>query len=192
MDRGVFVIASVITGAAILRATARVFVGVGPREDPSIVDVPAPDEVDPELSYPHKRVPLTMTIPALALAAGGLGIGLVPGLRATFEHGSQPFVDGPLRRHGAARSGCPRGWRGRPRPWLSDVLMGLATAAAACGLAYLSLAPARPRVHRLGVATGRATAWLRPLDSGYVGDYVTWLVAGAALLGGVFAVTLTT
>ena len=110
-----------------------------------------------------------------------------------FEHGSQPFVDragyaatvlhGQVVREGGAAA---------PRPGLSDVLMGLATAAAACGLAYLSLAPARPRVHRLGVATGRAIAWLRPLHSGYVGDYVTWLVAGAALLGGVFAVTLTT
>jgi multicomponent Na+:H+ antiporter subunit D len=189
----VFVIASVLTGASILRATARVFVGVGPREDPSIVEGPAPEEVDPELSYPHKRVPLTMTVPALALAVGGLGIGLVPGLRATFEHGSQPFVDRAgyaatvlhgqvLREGGAASLG----------PGLSDVLVGLATAAAACSLAYLTLAPARPGVHRLGLATGRAIAWLRPLHSGYVGDYVTWLVAGAAVLGGVFAVTLTT
>jgi multicomponent Na+:H+ antiporter subunit D len=189
----VFVIASVLTGGALLRATARVFVGVGPREDPSIVEGPAPEEVDPELSYPHKRVPRTMTVPALALAAGGLGIGLVPGLRAAFEHASQPFVDragyaatvlhGQVLREGGAVSLAPG---------LSDVLMGLATAAAACGLAYLSLAPARPRLHRLGVATGLAIAWLRPLHSGYVGDYVTWLVAGAALLGGVFAVTLTT
>jgi multicomponent Na+:H+ antiporter subunit D len=189
----VFVIASVLTGAAILRATARVFVGVGPREDPSIVEGPAPEEVDPELSYPHKRVPRTMTVPALALAVGGLGIGLVPGLRVTFEHASQPFVDRAgyaatvlhgqvVREGGAANLG----------PGLSDVLVGLATAAAACGLAYLSLAPARPGLHRLGLATGRAIAWLRPLHSGYVGDYVTWLVAGAAVLGGVFAVTLTT
>jgi multicomponent Na+:H+ antiporter subunit D len=189
----VFVIASVLTGAAILRATARVFVGVGPREDPSIVEGPAPVEVDPELSYPHKRVPRTMTVPALALAVGGLGIGLVPGLRVSFEHASQPFVDRAgyaamvlhgqvVREGGAATLG----------PGLSEVLVGLATAAAACGLAYLSLAPARPGLHRLGLATGRAIAWLRPLHSGYVGDYVTWLVAGAAVLGGVFAVTLTT
>ena len=77
-------------------------------------------------------------------------------------------------------------------PALSEVLMGVATAAGACGLAYLTLAPPKPGVHRLGLATGRAIAWLRPLHSGYVGDYVTWLVAGAAVLGGVFALTLTT
>jgi multicomponent Na+:H+ antiporter subunit D len=189
----VVVIASILTGAAILRATARVFVGIGPREDPSIVDAPAPDEVDPELRYPHKRVPRTMTVPALALAAGGLGVSLVPGLRAAFEHASHPFVDragyaatvlhGQVVREGGAATLAPE---------LSDVLMGVVTAAAACALAYLSLAPARPRLHRLGIATGRAIAWLRPLHSGYVGDYVTWLVAGAAVLGGVFALTLTT
>jgi multicomponent Na+:H+ antiporter subunit D len=189
----VFLVASVVTGAAILRATARVFAGVGPREDPAIVDSPGPDEVDPEFRFTHDRVPRTMTVPALALAAGGLGIGLVPGLRAAFEHGSQAFGDragyaatvlhGEVVREGGAAS---------VGPGLSDVLMGLATAAAACGLAYLSLAPARPRLHRLGVATGRAIAWLRPLHSGYVGDYVTWLVAGAAVLGGLFAATLTT
>ena len=189
----VFVIASILTGAAILRATARVFVGIGPREDPSIVDAPAPDEVDPELRYTHERVPLTMTVPALALAIGGLGIGLVPGLRAAFEHAGQPFVDRAgyaatvlhgrvVREDGAAALA----------PGLSDVLWGSLTAAGACALAYLSLAPARPRLHRLGLATGRAIAWLRPLHSGYVGDYVTWLVAGAAVLGGVFALTLTT
>ena len=189
----VFVIASILTGAAILRATVRVFAGIGPREDPSIVDAPAPDEVDPELRYPHERVPLTMTVPALALAIGGLGIGLVPGLRAAFEHAAQPFVDragyaatvlhGHVVREGGAATLAPG---------LSDVLVGLVTAAGACALAYLSLAPARPGLHRLGLATGRAIAWLRPLHSGYVGDYVTWLVAGAAVLGGVFAVTLTT
>jgi multicomponent Na+:H+ antiporter subunit D len=189
----VFVVASILTGATVLRATARVFAGIGPREDPAIVDTPAPDEVDAELRFPHGRVPPTMTIPALALAVGGLGIGFVPGLRASFEGAGQPFVDragyaatvlhGEAMREGGALSLAPG---------LSDVLVGIFTAACACGLAYLSLAPPRPRLHRLGLATGRAIAWLRPLHSGYVGDYVTWLVTGAAVLGGVFAVTLTT
>ncbi len=189
----VFAIASILTGAAILRAAARVFVGVGPREDPAIVDAPAPDEVDPEFHFTHKRVPRTMTISGLALAAGGLGIGLVPGLRAAFEHAGQPFVDragyAAAVLHGRVLTGDGVV---AAAPGLSEVLMGLATAAGACGLAYLTLAPPKPGLRRLGLATGRAIAWLRPLHSGYVGDYVTWLVAGAAVLGGVFALTLTT
>jgi multicomponent Na+:H+ antiporter subunit D len=189
----VFVIASILTGGAVLRATARVFVGVGPHEDPSIVAAPAPDEVDPEFRFTHKRAPRTMTVPAIALAVGGLGAGVVPGLRAAFEHAGQPFVDragyAATVLHGRV---VHEGGSAALAPGLSDVLVGIVTAAGACALAYLSLAPARPSVHRLGLATGRATAWLRPLHSGYVGDYVTWLVAGAAVMGGVFALTLTT
>jgi multicomponent Na+:H+ antiporter subunit D len=189
----VFAFASIVTGAALLRATARVFAGVGPREDPAIVDAPAPDEVDAELRYTHKRVPRTMTIPALALAAGGLGVTFVPGLRAAFEGAGEPFVDragyAATVLHGEA---AQAGHGVSVAPGLSEVLVGLVTAAGACGLAYLTLAPPKPRLHRIGLATGRAIAWLRPLHSGYVGDYVTWLVTGAAVLGGVFAVALTT
>jgi multicomponent Na+:H+ antiporter subunit D len=189
----VFALTSIVTGAALLRATVRVFVGVGPRDDPSIVDAPAPDEVDAELRYTHDRVPLTMTIPALALAAGGLGVTFVPGLRAAFEAAGEPFVDraayaatvlhGEVAHAGGSLSLAPG---------LAEVLLGFATAACACGLAYLTLARPKPHLHRIGLATGRAIAWLRPLHSGYIGDYVTWLVTGAAVLGGVFAITLTT
>jgi multicomponent Na+:H+ antiporter subunit D len=189
----VFSFASVVTGAALLRATARVFAGVGPREDPAIVDAPAPDEVDAELRYTRKRVPRTMTIPALALAAGGLGVTFVPGLRDAFEGAGGPFVDragyAATVLHGEV---AQAGGGVSLAPGLSDLLVGVVTAACACGLAYLTLAPPKPRLHRVGLATGRAIAWLRPLHSGYVGDYVTWLVTGAAVLGGVFALTLTT
>ena len=188
----VFVIASILTGGALLRATLRVFLGVGPREDPSIVGSPAPEEVDAELRFAKNRVPLTMTVPAVALAVAGLGMGVVPGLRAAAGEAAAPFFDrvgyAAAVLHGQAGGA---GGGALPAPGLADVFVGLLTVAGACGLAYLSLAPPRPRLQRLGIATGRAIAWLRPLHSGYVGDYVTWLVAGAAVLGGVFAVTLT-
>jgi multicomponent Na+:H+ antiporter subunit D len=188
----VFLVASALTGAAVLRATVRVFVGVGPREDPSIVDAPAPDEVDAEVAFTHERAPPTMTAPAVGLTLGGLAIGLIPGLRDSVAEAAQSFVDRAAYAgtvlHGRV---APEGAAPQLTPGLADVLVGLLTVACACGLAYLSLAAARPRLHRLGLATGRAIGWLRPLHSGYIGDYVTWLVAGAALLGGVFAVTLT-
>ena len=188
----VIVLSSVLTGAAVLRAAARVFWGLGPREDPAIVDTPAPEEVDPELDYPHDRVPRTMTVPLLGLSVAGLGIGLVPGLRDAVGGAAARFVDG----HGYAAT-VLRGRRPEDladlavSPGFSDVLLGLVTAGAAVGLAYLALAAPRPGLHRVGVSAGRAIAGLRQLHSGYVGDYVTWLVAGAAVLGGLFAVTLT-
>jgi multicomponent Na+:H+ antiporter subunit D len=189
----VFVLASVLTGAAILRAAARVFWGVGPHTDPAIVDAPAPAEVDPELDYPHDRVPLTMTLTALCLAAGGLVVGWVPSLRHAVAEAAARFADRAGYVASVLHGGGPRsGHAESPPPGLLDVGLGLLTAAGAIWLAYLTLAPPKPRLHRVGVAAGAAIARLRLLHTGYVGDYVTWLVAGAAVLGGLFAATLTT
>jgi multicomponent Na+:H+ antiporter subunit D len=189
----VFVLASVLIGAAILRAAARVFWGIGPRSDPSIVDAPAPAEVDPELDYPHDRVPRTMTGTAAGLAAGGLVLGLVPELRNAVADAAARFVD----RAGYASTvlqgnGVREVHAEAVQPGVLDIGVGLLTAAGAIGLAYLTLAPPRPRLHRIGVAAGATIARLRSLHKGYVGDYVTWLVTGAAVLGGLFAATLTT
>jgi multicomponent Na+:H+ antiporter subunit D len=189
----VFVVASVLTGAAVLRAAARVFVGIGPSEDPSTGGARAPDEVDPELDYPHDRVPRTMTAPGLALAAGALGIGLVPGLRDALQTAAERFVDraayaqtvlhGHVSEFGGGTAASIGGL---------DLALGAVTVLGAIGLAALTLAPARPGVHRIGVAAGSGLARLRALHTGYVADYVTWLVVGAAILGALFAATLTT
>jgi multicomponent Na+:H+ antiporter subunit D len=188
----IFFAASVVTGAALIRATVRVFAGVGPRDDPAIVDAPAPAEVDPELRYSGEGVPRTMTVTALGLAVSGLALGLVPGLRDSVAGAAVPFFDragyAAAVLHGQV---APAGAAGVPAPGVSDVLTGLVTALCACGLASIPLTPPRPRLRRVGVAAGRTIEWLRTLHSGYVGDYVTWLVAGAAVLGGIFAATLT-
>ena len=61
---------------------------------------------------------------------------------------------------------------------------------------YLALAGLwRPRLARsLPASACRAAAaalgGLRALHSGAVGDYVTWLVAGTAILGGLLALTV--
>jgi multicomponent Na+:H+ antiporter subunit D len=189
----VFVVASILTGAAVLRAAARVFWGVGPRSDATIVDAPAPAEVDPELDFPHDRVPGTMTVTALGLTAAGLFIGLVPGLRDAIADAAARFVDRAGYATTVLQGSGPREVHGEVlQPSILDVGLGLLTVAGAVGLAYLTLAPPKPRLHRIGVAAGSAIARVRLLHTGYVGDYVTWLVAGAAVLGGLFAATLST
>ncbi|MEA2418610.1 MAG: multicomponent Na+:H+ antiporter subunit [Thermoleophilaceae bacterium] len=189
----VFVVASVLTGAAIVRAGARVFAGIGVREDPAMVGAAAPDEVDPELDYPHDRVPRTMTASALALAAGGLGVGLVPGLRDALQTAAERFVDRAAYAQTVLHGHAPREVAAAaPSIATLDVFLGAITVLGAIGLAALTLAPPRPGFHRIGVATGAGLARLRALHTGYVADYVTWLVAGAAVLGALFAATLTT
>jgi multicomponent Na+:H+ antiporter subunit D len=189
----VFVLASVLTGAAVLRAAGRVFLGLGTREDPTLVDAPASDEVDPELEFPHDRIPRTMTAPALLLIAGGVILGFVPGLRDSLARAAERFVDrsdyAETVLHGAAptKSSATGAF-----PGALDLALGGLTVLAALGLAWIALAPARPGLHRVGVAAGGTIRRLRLLHTGYVADYVTWLVAGTALLGALFAVTLTT
>ncbi|MFL6252466.1 MAG: complex I subunit 5 family protein [Actinomycetes bacterium] len=192
----VFVFVSALTGGAVLRAAGRVFLGLGPEHDPITEDAfTGPDEVDPELRYRHDRVPRTMTIPALALVAAGVAVGLVPGLRdAALEAGAR-FVD----RSAYAASVL----RGAPdhaesfdsiHPTLLNVLSGLFTVALAAYFAGAALFRERMPLslgwsERLGAGV---VARLRTFQTSNAGDYVTWLTLGAATLAAIFALTLTT
>jgi multicomponent Na+:H+ antiporter subunit D len=192
----VFVVASSLTGGAVLRAGGRVFLGWGPVSDPITAGAAAaPDEVDPELRYRHDRVPPTMTIPAVALAAAGLAVGLVPGLREAVLEAGARFVD----RTGYAAAVLHGGGGHRAaaesiRPVLGNVLSGLITVALAGYLAGAALF--RERMPGSLVWTETAGAWLlvrlRALNTGHAGDYVTWLTLGTAVLAAVFALTLPT
>jgi hypothetical protein len=134
-----------------------------------------------------------MTAPALALAAGGLCVGFVPNLRSSIERAADRFVDRAGYAHTVLSGHPPREVvAGAASPGALDVVLGGISVAGALALAWLALAPARPGLHRIGVAAGTGLGRLRALHTGYVGDYVTWLVVGTALLGGLFAVTLTT
>jgi multicomponent Na+:H+ antiporter subunit D len=134
-----------------------------------------------------------LTVPALVLAAAGLAAGLVPGLRDALGAAGERFVDRPGYASAVLHGRGPGEISASlAAPGALDVVLGLVTVLGAVGIAYLALAPARPRLHRVGVVTGEAINRLRWMHSGYVGDYVTWLVAGAAVLGGLFAITLTT
>jgi len=190
-----FLLTSALTGAALLRAAGRVFGGLGPVVDRIAADVPGPKEADPELEYRHDRVPRTMTVPAVALALAGLGLGLVPGLLATVERAAARFVDRP-----AYAASVLEGRRAAPpehvpsqKPDLLGVFVGLASAAAALGLAGLALFRPRLRsgaLERTEGLAGALLARLRALHTGLVPDYVAWLMVGTVVVGGLFAVTL--
>jgi multicomponent Na+:H+ antiporter subunit D len=189
----VFVLVSAVTGAAVLRAAGRVFWGLGPGRDPIADDMPGPHEEDPELDYSHERVPLTMTIPAIVLAFAGLAIGLVPGLADAAGRAAARFVD--RAGYAAAVLGGPAPHPNAPsvHPGAINVLYGALASILAIGLAGTALYRERLRGSLLsGVenATSALLHRLRVLHSGDVRDYVTWLVLGFAVLGGVFAATL--
>ncbi|MEU6763311.1 proton-conducting transporter membrane subunit [Streptomyces sp. NPDC046853] len=155
-----FLAVSVVTGAAVMRAGARVFLGAGPQPDRSRSPDSTSGDEEPETREPlGRRVPLPMVAVPAALLAGALAVGLVPALAA----------------------GAGRAFAGPEAPaphWTPAALLtgALATACAA-GCAALAVRRAAP---------GEPSAWtatLLRLHSGHIGDYVAWFVLGTAVLG---------
>ncbi len=138
-----------------------------------------------ERSGRRKRVPLTMVLPPLALLAIGLGLGLTSGIeehavaaaaafsdRASYAAGVLGTHGSPLPPKGPAVPASPAMSAGGVLSDLGQVLVALAVA----GIALDQRAAGLRRVLAAG------TGWLRRLHSGLVGDQVTWLTAGLALL----------
>ncbi len=184
----VFIVASIGTGGAILRAAGQVFLGWGERrEDPSSAD--EGDQKESETTERHEITPVVLFAPALALLAVGFLLGLVPHLGHATEAAAAWFQDRPdytaLVLHGLRRATHlpalePAG------PTVSAVVSGLVSAVGAVVLALVALFRQRlPAALRegLGRMSAPALGFLRAVQSGHVGDYVAWLTVGVAILG---------
>ncbi|MGW8972985.1 complex I subunit 5 family protein [Streptomyces platensis] len=187
-----FVVVSAATGGAVLRAGARVFLGLGPvagsraatSRQGDAADDEAAEETTGKAEEPETRggrltrVPGSMLAVPAVLLAGALAVGLVPGLRTGTGHAADAFTDqaGYLAAvlHGRATEPAST----PPPHWsTAGVLWDLLATALAVGLALLAVR--RP----LGAEPARWTTPLRRLHSGHVGDYVAWFLAGVTLLG---------
>ena len=189
----VITVTECLVGAAVLGAGARAFLGWGPElhDDAALSD--DAEDLD-ELSDPTVRTPAILFGPALVLMLGGLAIGLLPGVgrialagAARFE-ASAAYTSAVLRGR-ATTVAVPRM---AAAPTLEDVLLGFVFTFVTVALALLVVVPRR----LAGAPEALVSAWrtaarrLHELHNGHPGDYVTWLVAGAAALTAVLAVTL--
>jgi multicomponent Na+:H+ antiporter subunit D len=187
----VIVIASIVTSGAMLRAAGRVFLGLGPAEDDHLSGEPDEErevETDPE------RSPGLMLAPAAVLGAAGIVLGIVPGLEAHAVAGAHRFQD----QAGYVASALG-GKTHRPLPANHDlpelttagVIWGIVSVAGAILLAAAAIYRERLGAILRAVRPARpAFEALRALHSGAIGDYVTWLVVGMTVLGGLFAVVV--
>ena len=189
----VVVAAAGATGLAVLRAGAQVFFGWGPVAEDATSEAQDGDEEQETRGSPG-RTPVVMAGVAATLLAGALALGLAPHLAHGADRAAHRFVD---RRASAAEvlDGAPAtpppATSPAPSPSPSMVVYGVAGAAFAVAGAALAIGRTRlPRslrngATRIGAPPLRA---LRAVHTGHVGDYVAWLVAGVALLGGLLAV----
>ncbi len=172
-----YVLVSAATGGAVLRAGLRIFAGLGRRPGKEEGGPETTGEEEPETGGRLGRIPVPLLAVPAALLAASLALGVIPAVASAVGRAGVLFTDtGGYRRtvldgHAAAAPAHP------PPHWqLTGILLGLLSAALAIALATLAV--------RRPVHTGAAAllAPVRRLQSGHIGDYVAWLVAGAALL----------
>jgi multicomponent Na+:H+ antiporter subunit D len=183
----VFLTATIATAGALLRAAARIFLGMG---EARALEPEAEPEED-EIAAARGFTPVVMIWTAGVLTTLGLALGAVPGIGDAALRAAERFAD--REHYTAAVLGGPD----RPVPagqaagvGLVEVLLALVTVLGALALAgwvlsrrraWLAVpASLRPRLER-GLLV------LRRLHSGQVGDYVAWLTVGMAVLGGLLA-----
>lgn len=182
---------SALAGAALLRAGARIFLGWGEPEDPLLGDAMEEDPLERDVLRP------LLVAVALTAVVLGVAVSVVPGLGQRAEYAAVRFQD---------RSGyAARVLRDHPFPAtpslpvaiqhtsLESLLYSGSATILAFGLALVGLY--RRRLPRIVSVVARRTLAppihvLRGFHSGVVGDYVTWVAVGTAVVGGAFALLL--
>jgi len=180
-----------LSGAALLRAGARIFLGWGEKADPLLGEAIEEDPLERDVLRP-----LLVSIAVVTVAAG-LAISVVPGLGQRAEYAADRFRD-----RGAYVARVVRGTPMAPagslpltirRTSLESLLYGGAATVVALGLALVGLYRRRlpGAVGAVAERTlGPPIRVLHALHSGVVGDYVTWVVVGTAVTGAAWAVLL--
>jgi NADH:ubiquinone oxidoreductase subunit 5 (subunit L)/multisubunit Na+/H+ antiporter MnhA subunit len=186
----VLALATAVTGAAVLRAAGRIFLGLGPAEDDLLVSPPREEEGEKSVRAAPRRGFLLWG-PAVALLVAGLGLGFVPGIAEHAVQHAERFVDRPAVA-GETLRGAPPTPLGHVHEAIgaASYTYGAGSALLAVSLAWVGLYRRRiPRAFRRGMdaAGGPALRRLKLLHDGVVGEYVTWLTIGAAAITGLLA-----
>jgi multicomponent Na+:H+ antiporter subunit D len=196
----VFCACTVLTAGAVLRVAGGVFYGLGdpPTEDPQMAA--EANEEKGETEAGRQRTPLTMLIPPCVLVALGLAAGIAamtPRWAAALESAAVRFQDqgayASLVLNGV-RTAHPAALYAPAPPDVSpaSVITALCSVAGAVLLALAALYRRRlPLLASRGtLSTGRTTTAVRRFQSGVINDYITWLVTGVAVLGGLLALII--
>jgi multicomponent Na+:H+ antiporter subunit D len=196
---GVFCACTVLAAGAVLRVAFGVFYGLGdpPSEDPWMAA--EANEEEGETEYGRQRTPLTMLLPLCVLTALGIAAGiaaLFPRWAGAIESAAVRFQDqgayAALVLHGVtvAHPVAPYP-TAPPDVTAASVITSLCSVTGAILIALAALYWRHLPVLRRGLEPGMGlTTATRRFQSGVINDYITWLTAGVAALGGILAVIL--
>jgi multicomponent Na+:H+ antiporter subunit D len=178
----VLLLVSALTGGSVLRAGLRIFAGLGDAPDPG------PDtHEEPEGDRPSRRSLLRVLVPPVVLMLVGVWLALAPGVAGAADRSGATLVD-PGQYAAAVLRGVHLPVAAVPVEslWsLATVGLGVLGAVLASGFAVASLWP------------GRMPSWVSPaqrpwrfaqrglhvVHRAHVGDYVSWVLVGFAVLG---------
>ena len=184
----IFMLAGIITAGAVLRVVGRIYFGWGEDLDRSQQEEGETDEGRETTG--GSEIPATMFVPALVLLLLGLGISFIPGLRAKTQLAGMRFMDQSSYQQQVLEYAPPPNYQPPQEESLaSGIIRGVVSTLLALLLAGLVLLP-HPLRRGIDGFSGGVSRVLRPLrilHSGHMGDYVAWLTAGVAAIGGLFA-----
>jgi multicomponent Na+:H+ antiporter subunit D len=180
----VLALCSALTGAALLRVAARVFLGWGEveEEDQATRSEERSQEESAEEEgrgvQPHPSTPVTLVLVPALLMLAALVAGLVPGLVPSIERAASHFHDHAAYTTAVLSARAPVYM---PVETAHVTVTGWLYATAALAGALVGAAVGL-RGHR--VLPARIGDVLRAAHSGHIGDYVAWWTFGVSVLGG--------
>ena len=181
----VLALATAVTGAAVLRAAGRIFLGLGPARDDALVTPPRGEEE--EEPRPRRRRGVLLWAPGVALVVAGLGLAFAPGLPARAVQHAELLVDRQaLAQETLHDVAAPLPPLGSVEVPAGSYAYAGASALLAVLIAWIGLYRRRlPVALRAGAArvVGPSVRRLNLLHDGVVGEYVTWAIVGTATLG---------
>lgn len=176
-------LAAALTGGAVLRVAARVFLGWGEKRETEGKKI----KEERETSGGQTRTPAVMSGTAVVLVFAAVALGLVPQLKSGARKAAIDMTDtAGYQSRVLDRTPLPAPAPGGAPVEAGEFVRGLATVFAAVVFAAGALFQRRlPRAAGAGSHyLSAAIEPLRKLHSGHIGDYIAWLTLGVAAMGG--------
>lgn len=179
---------SAVTGGAVLRVGARIFLNVGSPPEGVEAEGMSGDEEHIEIDIGREHIPVSMMAPALGLLVAGLVLGFLPSVGTAVHEAAARFMDrdgyvGAVLNPGVVNSTSAyttTAVHGTASWDTEGIWLGILTVALAVGVAGFGVFRHRfpERVRRGRWLVRPPLRFLREVHSGKVGDYVVWLLIG--------------